>query len=222
MTPRSETKPTRKGGRRARLSRELVVQAATDLADEAGLEAMTMQRIGQRLGVEAMSLYRHVRNKEDLIDGMVDLVFSEIEVLSEVADWRTAMRRRAESTREVLARHPWAVGLMESRSQPGPVTLRHRDAVLGILRNAGFSSAMATHAFNLLDSYVYGSVLQEHSLTMPTPEEMEEGLRQPASDEYPNLKVVGTDLLESGWDFGSEFVFGLDLIVDALDRHPRA
>jgi AcrR family transcriptional regulator len=222
MTPSSEKTPTRRGGRRARLNRGLVLQAAIGLADEGGLEAMTMQRVGQRLGVEAMSLYRHVRNKEDLVDGIIDLVVSEIEVPSDAADWRIAMRQRANSTRDVLARHPWAVGLMESQRQPGPANLQHRDAVLGILREAGLSSARATHAFNLLDSYVYGFALQERNLPVATPEEMEEGVGQLAADEYPNLKAVGADLLASGWDYGTEFAFGLDLILDALERQPGA
>jgi AcrR family transcriptional regulator len=115
-----------------------------------------MRSIGQQLGVEAMSLYRHVQNKEDVLDGMVDLVFGEIELSASEPDWRAAMRRRAISARAVLHRHPWAIGLTESCTQPGPTTLKHHDAVLGMLGRAGFSSAQTTHAYNPLDSYIHG------------------------------------------------------------------
>jgi AcrR family transcriptional regulator len=192
------------------------------LADEGGLEALTMQGIARRLGAEAMSLYRHVRNKEDLLDGLVDLVFGEIELAPPGTDWRTAMRLRAISAREVLARHSWAIGLLESASRPGPANLGHHDAVLGLLRGAGFSSLMATHAYNLLDSYTYGFALQERTLPVATPEALasfgETFIRQLPSDEYPNLAAVGSDLVASGFDYGDEFEFGLDLILDGLQR----
>src|SRR6187402_3712337 len=145
-----EAVANRKPGRPARLSREAVLRAALEVADEGGLEALTMQRVGEAVGAEAMSLYRHVRNKEDLLDGVVDLVFAEIELPPAGVDWRTAMRERAVSARDVLRRHQWAIGLMESRSQPGPANMRHHDAVLGLLLAAGFTSAAATHAYNLL------------------------------------------------------------------------
>jgi AcrR family transcriptional regulator len=225
MTLKSQGTPRRRGGRRARLSRELVLHAAMALADEGGLPAMTMHGIGEGLGVEAMSLYRHVRNKDDILDGLADLVYGEIDLPDADADWRTAMRRRAQSTRDVLARHPWAVDLMESRTSPGPANLRHHDAVLGILRRAGFSSAVATHAYNLLDSYIYGFALQARSIPVATPEALAEVgevlIGQLPGDEYPNLKAVGADLMASGFDYGAEFAFGLDLILDALDRLPR-
>ena len=127
---------SRRPGRPARLSRESVLRAAVEVADEGGIEALTMQRVGEAVGAEAMSLYRHVRNKEDLIDGAVDLVFAEIELPPTDTDWRSAMRIRAVSVREVLRRHPWAVGLMESRAMPGPANMRHHDAVLGVLLGA--------------------------------------------------------------------------------------
>src|SRR5687767_3202180 len=149
---------------RGRLSRERVLAAAVVLADAGGIEALTMRRLGEELGVEAMSLYNHVANKDDLLDGMVDLVFAEIGLPAGGPDWRAAMHRRAVSAREVLARHRWAIGLMESRTSPGAATLRHHDAVIGSLRAGGFTVAMAAHAFSLLDSYVYGFALQEASL----------------------------------------------------------
>ena len=225
MTPGTEQARTRKGGRRARLSRELVLRAALELADEGGLEALTMQRIGQRLGVEAMSLYRHVRNKEDILDGIVDLVFGEIDLPGDDVDWLPALRLRAISAREALARHPWAVGRMESRVQPGPANLRHHDAVLGILFGAGFSSAIATHAYSLLDAYIYGFALQESNLRVNTPETLREVTRdvieQMAGDEYPHMQRVGRELMVAGFEFGSEFEFGLDLILGAIEQLPK-
>ena len=119
---------------RAPLSRERVLRAALVLADEGGIESLTMRRLGQELQVEAMSLYNHIANKDDILDGIVDLVFSEIAVPSDEADWKTAMRQRAISARDVLLRHPWATSLMQSRTKPGPATLRHHDSVIGSLR----------------------------------------------------------------------------------------
>ncbi len=216
------TKAHRGAGRRARLSREEVLRAAMVLADEGGVESLTMRKIGQRLGAEAMSLYRHVRDKEDILDGMVDLVFGEIELPAQGADWKTALRRRALSTREALVRHRWAIGLMESRSRPGPANLRGHDAVLGTLGATGFSILMATRAFNVLDSYVYGFVLQETSLPFGTPEEMSEVekqmLRPLPTDEYPHLKAVAAELTASAFAYADEFEFGLDLVLDGLER----
>jgi hypothetical protein len=132
------------------------------------------------------------------------------------------MRRRAISAREVLARHPWAIGLLESASRPGPANLRHHDAVLGLLRSAGFSSLMATHAYNLLDSFIYGFALQEQTLPVATPETLasfgEAFIRQLPGDEYPHLAAVGAELMASGFNYGDEFDFGLDLILDGLAR----
>lgn len=220
MTER-ETK-TRSGGRRARLSRAQALDAALALADEGGLGAITMQNIAHRLGAEAMSLYRHVRNKDEILDGLVDLVFGEIELPPPRMPWRTAMRQRALSARQALGRHPWAIGLLESTSRPGPANLRHHDAVLGVLRGAGFSSLAATHAYNLLDSFIYGFALQERTLPVATPETLtavgEALIGQLPGDQYPNLKAVGLDLMASGFDYGGEFEFGLDLILDGLEQ----
>jgi AcrR family transcriptional regulator len=214
------TRPTTR--RRAPLSRDRVLGAALELADEGGVGALTMQRIGRRLGVEAMSLYRHVRNKDDILDGIVDLVFAEIELPADRSSWRAAFRARSISVRAALRRHPWAITLMESRLAPGPANLRSRDEALAVLLHAGFSAAEATHAQNILDSYVYGFALQEAQLPFTGAEELaivgEEMLAHIPAEAYPHLVRVVTDLLASGFDYGAEFEFGLDLILDGIER----
>ncbi len=213
-------RPTRE---RIPLSRARVLAAAVGLADEQGLSALSMRRLGEVLGVEAMSLYNHVANKEELLDGMVDAVFAEIGVPDEEVDWMTAMRHRASSVRAVLARHPWAIGLMESRSSPGPATLRHHDAVLGCLRRGGFSVEQAAHAFALLDSYLYGFALQEASLPFDSGGESAELAQAIIADAPPDAYPYLTELtrehvLAPGYDFGEEFEIGLELILDGLER----
>jgi AcrR family transcriptional regulator len=183
-----------------------------------------MRKLGDAVGVEAMSLYNHVSNKEELLDGMVDLVFGEIELPSGGGDWKTAMRERAESARHALGRHPWAIGLMSARTSPGPATLRHHDAVIGSLQTAGFSIAMAAHAFSAIDSYVYGFALQEATLPFgDTEEETVEVVRtmmaQFPADAYPHLAEFTVEhVRQPGYDYSHEFDFGLDLILDGLDR----
>jgi hypothetical protein len=173
-----------------------------------------------------MSLYRHVTNKDDLLDGLTDLVFAEIEDPSPDAPWREAMRRRALSAREVLLRHPWAVGLLESRMHPGPANLAHHDAVLANLFAAGFTSATATHAANLLDSFVYGFVIQETTLPVSTPEQLQELgpeiLAAYPAGVYPNLERAARELIGAGFRYADEFMYGLDLILDGLERDHRA
>lgn len=212
----------RKGELRVPLSRERVLQAAVEFAD-AGGGPLSMRKLGEALGVEAMSLYNHVANKDELLDGMIDHVFGEIELPAEGADWRTAMRRRAASVREVMRRHRWAIGLMESRAAPGPLTLRHHDAVIGCLRRAGFSIEMAAHAFSLLDSYIYGFALEEASLPFHTPDETADLaqtiLAQFPVHEYPHLAELTMEhVLQPGYDYGDEYEFGIDLILDGLQR----
>jgi AcrR family transcriptional regulator len=209
--------------RRAPLSRDQVLQAAVVLADEGGVGALSMRKLGQVLGVEAMSLYNHVAGKADLLDGMIDVVFSEIGLPPAVGGWKSAMRARALSARAVLGRHRWAIGLMESRKTPGPATLRHHDAVLGCLRGAGFSVELTAHAYSLLDSYIYGFALQEASLPFGTPEETAQVTKEIAgqmpADEYPHLAELAiAHVLQPGYQYGSEFEIGLDLILDALER----
>jgi AcrR family transcriptional regulator len=217
-----KTKPATKP--RSPLSRERVLLAAVAVADEHGIASLSMRKLGDVLGVEAMSLYNHVANKDELLDGMVDLVFSEIDLPVGGADWKTAMRQRAESARQALRRHPWAIGLMSARTSPGPATLRHHDAVIGSLRIAGFSIAMAAHAFSAIDSYVYGFALQEATLPFgDTEEETVEVARtmmaQFPADEYPHLTEFSVEhILQPGYDYGDEFDFGLDLIIDGLER----
>jgi AcrR family transcriptional regulator len=208
---------------RTRLSRERVLLAGVALADLGGFDSLTMRKLGERLGVEAMSLYKHVSNKDDLVDGMVDSVFREIELPSERVDWSTAMRQRAFSVRQVLARHPWATPLMQSRSNPGPATLRHHDTVIGTLRAAGFSVALTAHAFSALDSYIYGFAQQERSLPFETPAQTaalaEIILSKLPADMYPHLReLTSAYVLQPGYDYGNEFAFGLDLILDGLQR----
>jgi len=193
------------------------------LADEKGEAGVTMRAIAARLGVEAMSLYNHTANRKDILNGMVDAVFGEIELPTSTTGWKEAMRDRAASSRAALRRHPWAVGLMDSRSQPGPATLRHHDAVLGVLRAGGFSVAMAAHAFSVIDSYLYGFVLQELSLPFTSSTELDEVadgiLRDLPTDAYPHLTELITEYaLRPGYDYADEFQFGLSLILDAL--HP--
>jgi AcrR family transcriptional regulator len=205
------------------LSRQRVLRAAVALADRGGVGSLSMRKLAQELGVEAMSLYHHVANKDDILDGIVDVVFSEIDLPSGDADWRAAMRQRAVSARQALRRHPWATALMESRSTPGPANLRHHDAVLGILRNAGFSVELAAHAYSLLDAYIYGFALQETSLPFSTPEETSEVaqtiMAEFPAEELPHLTEIAVEhVLQPGYDYGNEYAFGLDLILDGLDR----
>lgn len=211
---------SRRPGRPARLARAQVLAAAVDLADARGLEAVTMRSVAHRLGAEAMSLYRHVANKQDLLDGMVDAVYAEVEVPEPGGDWRAAMRARAISARRALVAHPWAIALMESRATPGPANLRHHEAVLAILIGAGFSGSGATRIYNLLDSYIYGFAIQEQGLPVATPEELAEYgtaiLDALPAEEYPLLARVSRELIEAGFDYRAEFEAGLDLILAAM------
>jgi AcrR family transcriptional regulator len=200
-----------------------VLRAAVAIADAGGIGSLTIRSLAHELGVKPMSVYYHVANKDQILDGIIDLVFSEIELPSADGDWRSELRRRATSARRVLRCHPWAIGLMESRTTPGPATLRHHDAVLGALRGAGFSVEMTAHAYALLDSYVYGFALQEASLPFKGPETVadvaEPMMQQFPVDEYPHLVEMATEyVLQPGYDFGDEFEFGLNVILDALTK----
>jgi AcrR family transcriptional regulator len=211
---------------RTRLSRPLVLESAVALADDDGLEGFSMRRLAQELGVVPMALYKHVANKDELLDGMVDSVFGEIESPSIDDDWRSAMRRRAISVREALKRHSWAIGLMEIRS-PGPANLRNHNAVMGCLREAGFSFQSAIHAYSLQDAYIYGFAQQEKTLGFQTPGDAGAAAQRRAQanralDEYPYLAEIATKLPESGFDNAVEFAWGLDLILDGLDRRRTA
>jgi AcrR family transcriptional regulator len=207
---------------RAPWTRAQLLRAAIDLADKGGIESLSMRKLSQHLGGGAMSIYNHVSSKSDLLDGMIDTVFSEIDLPADPS-WKTAMRQRAISIRTVMTRHPWAVGLMESRRTPGPATLRHHDAVIRCLRDAGFSIQLAAHAFSALDSYIYGFAMQERSLAFGTPEETSElakaFLLQFPTKEYPHLAELTIEhVLQPGYDYGDEYEFGLDLVLDGLEK----
>jgi AcrR family transcriptional regulator len=227
-TPETATHP------RARLSKERVLRAAMQLADRGALESLTMRKLADELGVGVMSLYYYVPNKDELIGGMVELVFSEIELPSTDVEWKTAMRRRALSTRAALNRHRWAVGLMESQEMPGPASIRLHDAVLGCLREAGFSLDLTIQAYSLIDAYIYGFALQEKTVPFDSAEDAaaiaQEQVRQleaqaqeqqlaALADEYPYIaEVVAGHVAKVGYDFGHAFEYGLDLILDALEQ----
>jgi AcrR family transcriptional regulator len=209
------------------LTRDRVLRAAIKLADKGGLSSLSMRKLGEALGVEAMSLYKHVADKDDILDGLVDSVFSEIGLPSVEADWAAAMRDRAISAREVLLRHRWAIGLLDSRRDPGPATIRHHDAVIGCLRRGGFSIEMAAHAFSLIDSYVYGFVLQETSLPFETADEVTEIaaalLPEAMAGDFPHFaEMVAEYAGRPGYSYGAEFEYGLDLILEGLERVKRA
>src|SRR5436190_5562287 len=210
---------------RAHLSRPRVLKAAVAFADRHGLEALSMRKLGDQLGASAMSLYYYIPNKEHLLDGMVDIVFGEIEPPSSDVDWKTAMRNRALSTRQALRRHPWAIGEMEGRTTHGDANLRLHNAVLGCLRGAGFSIEMTVHAYSVQDAYIYGFALQERDMSSETTDDFAaEAQRQmheyqAVLGDYPHLvEVVGGYVAKAGYDYATEFRFGLDLILDGLDR----
>lgn len=204
------------------LSRQRMVAEAIRLADRDGIDGLSMRRLATTLGTGAMSLYNYVASKDELIDAMVDVVFAEIELPPVDAHWREAMRQRAIAVRQVLARHPWASALMESRTSPGPANLRHHEAVLAALRTAGFPVVMAAHANWLLDSYTYGFVLQEASLPFESADDFVDMaqdvyLPQLPADEFPYLRESAEALASSGFDPAEEFLFGLELVLDALE-----
>lgn len=216
-------KPGGQAGLRIPLSRERVLLAAVAHADQHGIATLSMRKLAAALDVEAMSLYNHVANKDDLLDGMVDLVFAEIELPEDCAAWRSTMRRRAMSVRMALSRHSWAIGLMESRTSPGPATLRHHDAVIGCLRAAGFSMELTAHAYAVMDSYIYGFALQEGGLPFDTGEQAsalaESIAAQFPADAYPHLgEFTLQHVLRPGYDFRKEYEFGLDLVLEGIER----
>lgn len=199
-----------------------MLDAAIMVADDGGIAALTIRTLAHELGVKPMSVYHYVANKEAILDGIVDVVFSEIDLPRVGGDWRGEMRRRAHSVRTVLGRHRWAIGLLESRPTPGPATLRHHDAVLGTLRAAGFSREMTAHAYALIDSFTYGFALQEASLPFEVEgivaDEGDPDLAQFTDEQYPHMAAMVTEhYVQPDYRFGDEFDFGLDVILDALD-----
>ncbi len=214
---------TKTGGRsHTPLSAARILAGAIDLADKIGIEQLTIRRLAIQLEIKPMTIYHHVPNKQAILDGMIDCVFSEISRPPEDTDWKTAMRSRSLSARVVLARHPWAVPMMESRTSPGPETLRHHDAVIGCLRGGGFSVEMTAHAYALIDSYLYGFAIQEANLPATGGKQLAdlaETIIEPLpADRYPHLTELATKLImQPGYDFRAEFEFGLDLILDSLE-----
>jgi AcrR family transcriptional regulator len=210
---------------RAHLSRERVLEAAVAFADRHGFEALSMRKLGEELGTSAMALYYHVPNKERLLNGMIEIVFGEIDPPAAGGDWKAELRKRALSTRAALRRHPWAVGEMEGRTEHGPANLRLHNDVLGCLRSAGFSIEKTVRAYSVQDAYIYGFALQERDMSSETPDDFAaEAQRQMVSyqallSDYPYLvEVVGGHVAEAGYDYESEFLFGLDLILDGLEK----
>lgn len=209
--------------RRPRLSRDRVLRSAMAVADAGGITALTIRSLAAELGVKPMSVYYYVANKDEILDAIVDIVFSEIVLPSPNSDWRGEIRRRALSARAVLRRHPWAIPLLQSRTNPGPATLRHLNATIGTLRSGGFSVRMTAHAYALIDSYVYGFALSESSLPINGPEsvtDIAESIMDHAPPEvYPHLTEFSTEhVTKPGYNFGDEFEFGLDLILDGLAK----
>ncbi len=227
-TPNEVARPKSrpKAQRTLPLSRERALSAAVALADREGLGSLTMRKLAEELGVEAMSLYHHVANKDEILDGMVDRVFAEIDLPRLDVAWKTAMRERGNSVRAALNRHPWAITIMESRTSPGPATLRHHDAVIGCCRAAGFSLPMTAHAFSMMDSYIYGFVMQEVNLPFDDGDDLH-GLAasmEPllAGGDYPHFVEFVTDhALQPGYAYGDEFDFGLDLVLAGLAAAAR-
>ena len=218
--PRSTTSGSR-GEKRAPLSRERVLEAALAVADTGGASALTIRALAEHLGVQPMALYYHVANKQEILDGILDLVFAEIELPTPGGEWRSELTRRAQSARSALRRHPWAIVILQSGTAPGVATLRHHNAVIGTFRAAGFSVTMTAHAYALLDSYVYGFALSEAALPINGPETVaevaESMMKDHPLDDYPYLAEFSTEhILRSDYDFGSEFDFGLELILDGL------
>jgi AcrR family transcriptional regulator len=200
------------------LSRDRVIQAAADLADAEGLSALTMRSLAASLSVKPMSLYNHIGGKEDLLDGMVDFVFAQIDLPDPDRGWRPEMRARAIAVRAVLARHPWALALMDSRSSPGPATLAHHDAVVGVLLNSGCSPAVAARAYTVVDAYIYGFVLQEAAMPDMDPEAAVNEAIGSTAEAYPHLAALAEGhLLRPGYSFAAEFEPGLDLVLDAVE-----
>lgn len=207
---------------RTPLTTRRVLEAAIDLVDRQGLGALTMRRLGSALGVEAMSLYKHVANKEALLHGMVDRIIGQIAIPDEGVPWRDAMTQRAASARDVLGRHAWVIGLMESETAAGPNSMRYLDAIIGSLRAAGFSMEDAGRAFTVLDSYVYGHVIQESNFPFSTPAEITDtvasALEQEALSAFPNLVAMYEHALTYEYSLDAQFEFGLDLVLDGLER----
>jgi AcrR family transcriptional regulator len=213
---------TKKNARPEKLTRERVLRAALAMADESGIGSLSMRLLGSRLGVEAMSLYNHVANKDEILDGILELVVEEITIPAVGAEWRPAMKERAVSALLAFKRHPWASALMDSRIGAGPARLRYFDAMIGTLLGAGFSLELAARSFSVLDSYIYGFGHQQRSIT--TNDERQDKKRAKAFRDimpegvYPHLARMAELTMKNGYDADADFEFGLTLILDGLQR----
>jgi AcrR family transcriptional regulator len=218
----AKAKQTRKRApRRAPLSPDRVLRAALQLADEDGLDALSMRTLARTLKVEAMSLYNHLPSKEHILDGLVDLVAGEIELPQLGGDWRVAMRRRAQSAHAVLMRHPWATMLFVSRLNIGPNMLRYVDATIGCLRQAGFSYPMADHAWNALDAYIYGFTLQKLNFPLDPAEYASAAakfLPLIPPEQFPYLNGMSQEVIAGRHDGLHQLELGLELLLDGLER----
>ncbi len=217
------SKPVSGGNKiRVPLSRDRVLGGAIAVADAGGIGALTIRTLAEEIGVKPMSVYHYVANKDEIIDSIVDIVYSEIELPEPGGDWQTEMRRRANSARQVLARHPWATALLQSRLHPGPATLRHHNAFIATLRTAGFSVELTAHAFALIDSYVFGFALSENALPIHGPESVVDTAGSMIeqyfdAEAYPALlEFTMKHVMRPDYDFGAEFGYGLTVILDGL------
>lgn len=211
----------RRSRSRPPLTRDRVVAAAVALADGAGIAEVTMRKLAGACGVEPMSLYHHVANKDDVLDAMVDAVFAEMDLPDPALAWRDALVRRSESARSVLVRHPWAISMLDSRTSPGPATLEHHDRTIEVLRRAGFSLEMVGHAVALLDAYVYGFAMQQVALPFddgPGAVEVADTIVAALPEgAYPYLaEMAAQHVQRPGYDFADEFAWGLDVVLDGI------
>lgn len=203
------------------LTKERVIIAAIKLADAGGIEAMSMRKLGRELGVEAMALYHHFTDKNQLIEGMIDYVHGEIEIPMDAANWRIYMQKRAESALKVLSRHSWAPPFMESGINPGPSTLKDSDSMIKCFRQAGFSIEMTVHAVTVLNIYIYGAAQQYAKLPFKTSTqaaEVSKDIKQQFPvDAYPYLgEMITQHMMKTGYNALDEFDFGLNLILDGI------
>jgi AcrR family transcriptional regulator len=219
--PSDSRKKASKASARPPLSRERIIATAVEIADERGVGAVTMREVASRLGVEAMSLYNHVANKDDILDGMVDSVAAQIDLPHDLEDWREVMRRRAVSAHGLFTRHPWAPLLIDSRGSSGPSALHYYDAILGTLLGAGFRLEDAARAFSLLDSYIYGFGIEQFNMSAgddSQEQRAEDMLDKIPAEQFPNLRRMASYAMEFGYDAGADFDFGLQIILDGLER----
>lgn len=213
---------------RSPLNRERVLEAAIAVADEGGIESLSMRKLGQSLGFEAMSLYNHAQSKDDILDGIVDLVVGEIELLPDGGDWKRSLRDQVMAARLVMLRHPWAPGVIESRTDPGPATMRYTESIIGRLRKGGFSVDQTHHAVHVLGSRMFGftqELWNDSGNSRPSPEAAAIMAQQMAAA-YPYVSELAAAVSHEGGlggcDDDVEFAFGLDLILDGLERRRDA